>query len=115
MANMAEDATSDGARHAIETEPDTPLPALDGEINRLELEIELLEARRRRADKTTEHKRIGRQIRTQQKKIVMLRSTTSRTGRVPAMLDGRPDDHGPLSSGGRPMNSALVAVEKNAE
>jgi len=124
MADMAEDATSDGARHAIETEPDTRLPALDGEINRLELEIERLEARRCRADKTTEHKRIGRQIRTQQKKIAMLRSTTSRTGRVPAMLDGRPDgrpaddgpdDDGPLSIAGRLMNSALVAVEKNAE
>ncbi len=121
---MAKGGTSGGGRHA--TEPDTRLLALDGEINRLVLQIELLEARRRRAEATTERKRIGRRIRTQQKRIAKLYSTISRTEpvslegaavllrRVPAMLDRRPDDDdGPLSIASRLVDSALVVVEKN--
>ena len=123
---MATGGTNGGARHPIETGLDTRLLALDGEINRLVLEIELLEARRRRARKTSERQRVGRQIRTQQKRIAKLYSTISRTEpvslegaavllrRVPAMLDRRPDDDdGPLSIASRLVNSALVVVEKN--
>ncbi len=92
-----------------EVEPDTRLLALDGEINRLVLQIELLEAHRRRAETPSERNRIARQIRTQQKKIAKLYSTISHTEpmsmagaavllrRVPAMLDERSgDDDGPL-------------------
>ena len=59
-------------------EPDTRLLALDGEINRLVLRIELLEARRRRAEATGERRRFARQIRTQQKKIAKLYAKFSR-------------------------------------
>ena len=110
-----------------EVEPDTRLLALDGEINRLVLQIELLEAHRRRADSPGERNRIARQIRTQQKKIAKLYSTISHTEpmsmagaavllrRVPAMLDERSgDDDGPLSIASRLVDSALVVVEKNA-
>ncbi len=122
---MATGGTNGGTRQPIETEADTRLLALDGEINRLVLEIELLEARRRRARKTSERQRVGRQIRTRQKRIAKLYSTISRTEpvslegaavllrRVPAMLDRRPDDDGPLSIASRLVNSALVVVEKN--
>jgi hypothetical protein len=110
-----------------EVEPDTRLLALDGEINRLVLQIELLEAHRRRAETPSERNRIARQIRTQQKKIAKLYSTISHTEpmsmagaavllrRVPAMLDERSgDDDGPLSIASRLVDSALVVVEKNA-
>ena len=107
---------------------DTRLLAIDGEINRLVLQIELLEARRRRAEEAKDRARIARQIRTQQKKIAKLYTTISRTEpeslmgavtllrRVPAMLNGGPeDDGGPLSIASRLVDSALVVVEKNVE
>ena len=112
---------------ATENVTDIRLLALDGEINRLVLEVELLEARRRRAEEIQERQRIGRQIRTQQKKIAKLYSTMSRAQpvslvgaaallrRVPAMLSDRADDDTPLSIAGRLVDSALVVVEKNAE
>ena len=110
-----------------ETVTDIRLLALDGEINRLVLQVELLEARRRRAEKSKERNRIGRQIRTQQKKIGKLYSTMSHSQpeslvgaaallrRVPAMLSENPDDDGPLSIAIRLVDSALVVVEKNSE
>ncbi len=116
----------DGA--GLESVADSRLLAIDGEINRLVLEIELLEARRRRAEEANERNRIARQIRTQQKKIAKLYSTISRTEpeslmgaaallrRVPAMLNGGPeDDGGPVSIASRLVDSALVVVEKNVE
>ena len=54
---------SNGIRSRIQIVPDMGLLALDGEINRLVLQVELLEARRRRAEEIGERKRIGRQIR----------------------------------------------------
>ena len=112
---------------ANENVTDIRLLALDGEINRLVLEVELLEARRRRAEETRERQRIGRQIRTQQKKIAKLYSTMSRAEpvslvgaaallrRVPAMLNDNSDGDGPLSIASRLVDSALVVVEKSAE
>ncbi len=106
---------------------DIRLLALDGEINRLVLEVELLEARRRRAVEPLGRQRLGRRIRTHQKKIAKLYSTMSRAEpvslvgaatllrRVPAMLGERPDDDdGKLSIASRLVDSALVVVEKNA-
>ncbi len=110
-----------------ETVTDIRLLALDGEINRLVLQVELLEARRRRAEESGQRNRIARQIRTQQKKIGKLYSTMSRSQpeslvgaagllrRVPAMLSEIPDDDGPLSIASRLVDSALVVVEKNSE
>ena len=108
-------------------EPDTRILALDGEINRLVLQIELLEARRRRAEATGERRRVARQIRTQQKKIAKLYAKFSRTEpesltgaatllrRVPAMLNERPgDDDDAISIATRLVDSALVVVEKSA-
>ncbi len=115
-------------RFETEIGPDTRLLALDGEINRLVLQVELLEAHRRRAEAIAERQRIARQIRTQQKRIAKLYATISRTEpvslvgaatllrRVPAMLSERHGDHdGPLSIASRLVDSALVVVEKNAE
>ena len=91
---------------------DFRLPELDGEINRLVLRVELLEARRRRAEQIDERHRIGRQIRTQQKRIAKLYSTMSRAQpaslvgaaallrRVPAMLFCRCNCHGRRRSSG---------------
>ncbi len=120
--------TGSGRRGSgIEIVTDIRLLALDGEINRLVLQVELLEARRRRAEESRERNRIGRQIRTQQKKIGKLYSTMSRSQpeslvgaaallrRVPAMLSEIPDDDGPLSIASRLVDSALVVVEKNSE
>ncbi len=113
--------------NATNIAPDIRLLAIDGEINRLVLEVELLEARRRRAEETRERQRIGRRIRTQQKKIAKLYSTMSRAQpislvgaaallrRVPAMLSENPDDDRPLSIASRLVDSALVVVEKEAE
>ena len=118
---------SHGTRSRIQIVSDMGLLALDGEINRLVLQVELLEARRRRAEKIGERKRIGRQIRTQQKKIAKLYSNMSRAEpeslvgaaallrRVPAMLSERPDNDGSLSIASRLVDSALVVVEKNLE
>ncbi len=124
---MAKRKSTRSVRPVAEVEPDTRLIALDGEINRLVLQIELLEAHRRRAETPAERNRIARQIRTQQKKIAKLYSTISHTEpmsmagaavllrRVPAMLDERNgDDDGPLSIASRLVDSALVVVEKNA-
>lgn len=106
---------------------DSRLLALDNEINRLVLKIEVLEARKRRADDANERARIAREIRTHQKKITKLYATFSRTEpvslvgaaallrRVPAMLGGDAADDGPLAIAGRLVDSALVVVEKNAE
>ena len=112
----------------LECVPDSRLLALDGEINRLVLQVEVLEARRRRAEEASERNRIARQIRTQQKKIAKLYSTISRTEpeslmgaaallrRVPAMLNGGSEgDGGPVSIASRLVDSALVVVEKNVE
>ncbi len=120
--------TGSGRRGTVtETVTDIRLLALDGEINRLVLQVELLEARRRRAEKSKERNRIGRQIRTQQKKIGKLYSTMSHSQpeslvgaaallrRVPAMLSENPDDDGPLSIAIRLVDSALVVVERNSE
>ena len=126
---MAKGKNTDSGRRGsgIEIVTDIRLLALDGEINRLVLQVELLEARRRRAEEYRERNRIGRQIRTQQKKIGKLYSTMSRSQpeslvgaaallrRVPAMLSEIPDDDGPLSIASRLVDSALVAVEKNSE
>ena len=110
-----------------DTVTDIRVLALDGEINRLVLEVELLEARRRRAEEPRERNRIGRQIRTQQKKIGKLYSTMSRVRpeslvgaaallrRVPAMLAKKRDDDRPLSIASRLVNSALVVVEKHSD
>ncbi len=118
---------SDRTGTRIEAVPDFRLLALDGEINRLVLQVELLEARRRRAEEIRERNRIGRQIRTQQKKIAKLYSTMSHARpeslvgaaallrRVPAMLSDKPDGDGPLSIASRLVDSALVVVEKNSE
>lgn len=107
--------------------PDIGLLALDGEINRLVLQVELLEARRRRAEEIGERNRIGRQIRTQQKKIAKLYSTMSHAQpesligasallrRVPAMLRESLDNDGSLSIASRLVDSALVVVERNSE
>ena len=125
---MAKGKNTDPGRRGsgIEIVTDIRLLALDGEINRLVLQVELLEARRRRAEEYRERNRIGRQIRTQQKKIGKLYSTMSRSQpeslvgaaallrRVPAMLSEIPDDDGPLSIASRLVDSALVAVEKNS-
>ena len=126
---MAKRKNTDSGRRGsgIEIVTDIRLLALDGEINRLVLQVELLEARWRRAEEYRERNRIGRQIRTQQKKIGKLYSTMSRSQpeslvgaaallrRVPAMLSEIPDDDGPLSIASRLVDSALVAVEKNSE
>ena len=126
---MAKGKNTDSGRRGsgIEIVTDIRLLALDGEINRLVLQVELLEARRRRAEEYRERNRIGRQIRTQQKKIGKLYSTMLRSQpeslvgaaallrRVPAMLSEIPDDDGPLSIASRLVDSALVAVEKNSE
>ncbi len=114
-----------GGADRSRTEPDTRILALDGEINRLVLRVELLEARGRRAEATTERNRITRQIRTQQNKIAKLYSTVSRAqadsrvGAVavlrPATSRERPDDDGKLSIASRVADSALVVVENNAE
>ncbi len=124
---MAKRKDTDSDRFITEPEPDTRLLALDGEINRLVLQVELLEARRRRAEATGERQRIARQIRTQQKKIAKLYSTFSRTEpvslagaatllrRVPAMLNQRADHDGPLSIASRLVDSALVVVDRNAQ
>ncbi len=118
---------SDRTGTRIEAVPDFRLLALDGEINRLVLQVELLEARRRRAEEIRERNRIGRQIRTQQKKIAKLYSTMSYAQpeslvgaaallrRVPAMLSDKPDGDGPLSIASRLVDSVLVVVEKNSE
>ena len=110
-----------------DTVTDIRVLALDGEINRLVLEVELLEARRRRAEEPRERNRIGRQIRTQQKKIGKLYSTMSRARpeslvgaaallrRVPAMLAEKRDDDRPLSIASRLVDSALVVVEKHSD
>ncbi len=110
-----------------DTVTDIRVLALDGEINRLVLEVELLEARRRRAEEPRERNRIGRQIRTQQKKIGKLYSTMSRARpeslvgaaallrRVPAVLAEKCDDGRPLSIASRLVNSALVVVEKHSD
>ena len=110
-----------------ETVTDIRLLALDGEINRLVLQVELLEARRRRAEEPGERNRIGRRIRTQQKKIGKLYSTMSRAQpeslvgaaallrRVPAMLSEKLDDNGSLSIASRLVDSALVVVEKHSD
>ena len=110
-----------------ETVTDIRLLALDGEINRLVLQVELLEARRRRAEESRQRNRIARQIRTQQKKIGKLYSTMSHSQpeslagaaallrRVPAMLSENPDDDGPLSIASRLVDSALIVVEKDSE
>ncbi len=127
LAERARAGIGIGPMAATENVTDIRLLALDGEINRLVLEVELLEARRRRAEEIKERQRIGRQIRTQQKKIAKLYSTMSRAQpvslvgaaallrRVPAMLSERPDDDTPLSIAGRLVDSALVVVEKSAE
>ena len=106
--------------------PDMGLLALDGEINRLVLQVELLEARRRRAEEIGERKRIGGQIRIQQKKIARLYSTMSHAQpesligaaallrRVPAMLRESLDNDGSLSIASRLVVSALVVVEKSS-
>ncbi len=120
--------TGSGRRGSgIEIVTDIRLLALDGEINRLVLRVELLEERRRRAEESRERNRFGSQIRTQQKKIGKLYSTMSRSQpeslvgaaallrRVPAMLNEIPDDDGPLSIASRLVDSALVVVEKNSE
>ena len=49
---MAKGKNPGSDRFKTVIEPDTRLLALDGEINRLVLQIELLEARRRRAGAT---------------------------------------------------------------
>lgn len=110
-----------------ETVTDIRLLALDGEINRLVLQVELLEARRRRAEEPRERNRIGRQIRTHQKQIGKLYSTMSRAKpeslvgaaallrRVPAMLDDKFGDDRPLSIASRLVDSALVVVEKHSD
>lgn len=112
---------------AVALDSDSRLLALDNEINRLVLHIEVLEGRRRRTDDVTERNRIAREIRTHQKKIAKLYSTISRTQpvslvgaaallrRVPAMLNDVSAADGPLAIASRLVGSALVVVEKNAE
>ena len=124
---MAKGKNTGSGRRGTGTETDIRLLALDGEINRLVLQVELLEARRRRAEESKERNRIGRQIRTQQKKIRKLYSTMSHSQpvslvgaaallrRVPAMLSENPGDEGPLSIASRLVDSALVVIEKNSE
>ncbi len=118
---------SDRTGTRMETVPDIRLLALDGEINRLVLQVELLEARRRRAEESRERNRFGRQIRTQQKKIAKLYSTMSHSQpeslvgaaallrRVPPILSENLDDDGPLSIASRLVDSALAVVEKNSK
>ena len=124
---MAKGKNTGSGRRGTGTETDIRLLALDGEINRLVLQVELLEARRRRTEESRERNRIGRQIRTQQKKIGKLYSTMSNSQpespvgaaalrrRVPAMLSEIPDDDGPLTIASRMVDSALVVVENNSE